>query len=170
VDAVSGVSGAGRSPNDRTHFPHVSCQPYNVLAHRHAPEIAEHAGAPVHFVPHLGEWDRGILATVHLELASATDAAGLAAVYRGAYADEPFVRLLPPGAWPAVADVRHTNFADLAFTLDDAGTHAVVVAAIDNLVKGAAGQAVQCMNIRFGIDEGVLGPIPGPPTGAVATP
>ena len=151
VDAVSGVSGAGRTPTARTHFCEVSLQPYNALKHRHAPEIAEHAGTAVHFVPHLAPWDRGILATIHAELAPGASLASARAALERAYSDAPFVRVLPAGQWPAISPVVRTNFCDIG--LDADGTHLVVVSAIDNLVKGASGQAVQCMNIRFGLPE-----------------
>jgi len=151
VDAVSGVSGAGRAATARTHFCEVSLQPYNALKHRHAPEIAEHAGIATHFVPHLAPWDRGILATIHAELAPGASLASARSAFDHAYADAPFVRILPSGQWPSINPVVRTNFCDLG--LDADGSHLVVVSAIDNLVKGASGQAVQCMNIRFGFAE-----------------
>ncbi|MBL8963542.1 MAG: N-acetyl-gamma-glutamyl-phosphate reductase [Phycisphaerae bacterium] len=152
IDAVSGVSGAGRSPAVKSLFCEVSLQPYNVLRHRHRPEIDAYAGVATIFTPHLGPYDRGILSTIHVELESGWTQASVRGVYAGAYANEPFIRLLPSGSWPAVADVRGTNYCDLAWAVDDQG-HAIVVSAIDNLVKGAAGQAVQCFNIRFGFSE-----------------
>ena len=158
IDAVSGVSGAGRTPSPRSHFCEVSIQPYNVLAHRHQPEIAEHAGVPVHFVPHLGPYDRGIVATVHIELVPDAMADDVRQAFQQAYADAPFVRLLAPGQWPSVGGVDRTNFCDIACIVDEGAHHAVVCSAIDNLVKGASGQAVQAMNIRLGLPETDLGP------------
>lgn len=160
VDAVSGVSGAGRSPSEKTHFANVSLGAYAVGSHRHAPEIAAHAGAPVVFTPHLAEFERGILATVHLPLAPGVTAADVRDAFAGAYADEPFVRVLDEGVWPAVGDVRHTNRCDIGVHVDEAAGHAIVIAVIDNLVKGASGQAVQNMNARFGLPE-TLGLAPG---------
>ena len=156
IDSTSGVSGAGRTPSERTHLCEVSQQPYGVLNHRHQPEIAAHAGTPVVFTPHLGPFDRGILSTIHVELADGWDRARVGAALDAAYADEPFVRLLPAGQWPSVGAVRGTNYLDLAFAVDTshaAGAHLILVSAIDNLVKGASGQAVQCMNIRLGLPE-----------------
>jgi N-acetyl-gamma-glutamyl-phosphate reductase len=159
VDAVSGVSGAGRSPSARTSFCEVSLQPYGVLAHRHTPEIAAHGGAEVIFTPHLGPFPRGILSTIHLPLRRGTTDAVLRETIEAAYADAPFVRLLPAGEWPSIAAVERTNHCDIAMAVHPDRPHAVVASAIDNLLKGAAGQAVQCLNIRFGLPatEGLPG-------------
>ncbi|MFM1804533.1 MAG: N-acetyl-gamma-glutamyl-phosphate reductase [Planctomycetota bacterium] len=151
VDAVSGVSGAGRKAEVKSLFCEVSMQAYGVFKHRHRPEIAEHAGIATVFTPHLGCYDRGILATVHLEVKPGVSESAIRAAFESAYADRPFVRVLKPGRWPSVAAVERTNFCDIGFALE--GSHLIVESAIDNLVKGAAGQAVQCMNIRFGLDE-----------------
>lgn len=153
VDSTSGVSGAGRTPSLRAMFCEVSQQPYGVLAHRHGPEIDAYVGMPVVFTPHLGPYDRGILSTIHVELVEGWTEARVRETYADAYGRERFIRLLPAGAWPAVNDVRGTNFCDIALAVDEAAHHLIVVSAIDNLVKGAAGQAVQCMNVRFGFDE-----------------
>lgn len=153
VDSVSGVSGAGRHATLTTSFCEVSLQPYNVLRHRHAPEIEAYCGTSVVFTPHLAAFERGILSTIHVDLAPGWTGERAGAALRDAYADEPFVRLLPAGDWPSVAGVRGTNFCDIAWAGDDTRRHLILVSAIDNLVKGAAGQAVQCMNIRFGFPE-----------------
>lgn len=153
VDATSGVSGAGRSANERTGFCEVSLAPYAVLSHRHQPEIDAYAGVETLFTPHLGAFERGILATIHIELAGGWDGAGVRDAYERAYAGEPFVRLLPEGQWPSVAGVVGTNRCDIGFAFDAKRKRLVVVSAIDNLLKGAAGQAVQCMNIRLGLRE-----------------
>jgi N-acetyl-gamma-glutamyl-phosphate reductase len=152
IDSVSGVSGAGRSLSLKSLFCEVSLQAYGVMSHRHEPEIAAYTGRPVVFTPHLVAFDRGILSTIHADLADGWDADRVTATLRKAYAHEPFVRLLPPGQFPAVADVRGTNLCDIGLKVSADG-HLIVGSAIDNLVKGAAGQAVQCMNIRFGCDE-----------------
>ena len=151
VDATSGVSGAGRKAEVKSLFCEVSMQAYGVFKHRHRPEISEHAGIPTIFTPHLGCFDRGILATIHIELHAGTTEDAVRSVFQNAYANCPFVRVLAAGRWPSVAGVARTNFCDIGFALE--GTHLIIESAIDNLVKGAAGQAVQCMNIRFGFDE-----------------
>lgn len=153
IDSTSGVSGAGRSPALKTLFCEVSLQPYGVLSHRHQPEIDAYTGCPTVFTPHLGAFDRGILSTIHCELAPGWTGARARDALASAYAGEPFVRLLPAGQWPSVAGVRGSNFIDIALQADDEQRHLIVVSALDNLVKGASGQAVQCMNIRLGLPE-----------------
>jgi N-acetyl-gamma-glutamyl-phosphate reductase len=153
IDATSGVSGAGRALKLNSLFCEVSLQPYGVFTHRHNPEIDCYAGTPTLFTPHLGCYDRGILSTIHVDLAPGWDQARIAALYQSTYANEPFVRLCPSGVWPSVADVRHTNFCDFGWAVDPANPHMIIASAVDNLVKGAAGQAVQAMNARFGMEE-----------------
>ncbi|MEO0483958.1 MAG: N-acetyl-gamma-glutamyl-phosphate reductase [Planctomycetota bacterium] len=152
IDATSGVSGAGRSAARSLLFGEVSHAPYNVLRHRHTPEIAHHAGREVIFTPHVGPYFRGIVATMHLELEPGWDAARVRAALSDAYEGERFVRLLDTDQWPSVRGVAGTNFCDLNAAVDNRG-HAIVVSAIDNLLKGAAGQAVQCLNLMIGVDE-----------------
>lgn len=153
VDAISGVSGAGRTPTPRTLYSEVSVQPYNVLRHRHTPEIGAYAGTPVVFTPHLGPYDRGIVSTIHVDLAGGWTGARVTDALAAAYSREPFVRLLRDGLWPSASGVCGTNFCDLGWAVDEAHRHLIIVSALDNLVKGAAGQAVQCMNAVFGLDE-----------------
>jgi N-acetyl-gamma-glutamyl-phosphate reductase len=183
ADAVSGVTGAGRDPGRAYHFPECSdsVTPYKIGAHRHTPEISRNlsimAGRPVRlvFTPHLGPFNRGILATVYLSLAgpggtpagNAADFEGVrpqdkgavekAGAFRTRYADfykgEPFVRVLPPGLNAATNRVRQSNFCDISVHADQTGTMLIVVSAIDNMVKGAAGQAVQNMNLVCGFEE-----------------
>ncbi len=155
VDSVSGVSGAGRHATTANLFCEVSLQPYNVLRHRHGPEIDAYVGTSVVFTPHLGCFERGILSTMHVDLSAGWGAERVGAVLRGAYEGEAFVRLLPAGEWPSVAAVRGTNFCDIGFAVDEQHRHLIIVSAIDNLVKGAAGQGVQCMNARLGWEEGL---------------
>jgi N-acetyl-gamma-glutamyl-phosphate reductase len=126
-----------------------------VLKHRHQPEIDTYAGVETVFTPHLGNFDRGILSTIHVELAQGWTADKVRALYETTYANERFVRLCAPGVFPAVADVRGSNFCDFGWALDEKHGHLIIASAIDNLVKGAAGQAVQAMNARFGLDEGL---------------
>ena len=151
ADCISGVSGAGRSPNNRNMFCEVSVQPYGVWTHRHNPEIRTHSGADVVFTPHLGPFERGIVSTIHVDLAAGWDEARVRALLSETYRHSPFVRVLPSGSWPSVNGVRHTNFCDIGTAGD--GGHLILVSAIDNLVKGASGQAVQCLNTRFGMLE-----------------
>jgi len=151
VDSASGVSGAGRGLSQKSLFCEVSLQAYNVFKHRHTPEISEHCGTPVIFTPHLVALDRGILSTIHVELDSHWSEQRVSELYRHTYGKEAFIRLLPSGQWPAIGDVTHTNFCDIGVAVE--GDHLIVCSAIDNLVKGAAGQALQCMNVRFGLPE-----------------
>jgi N-acetyl-gamma-glutamyl-phosphate reductase len=153
IDSTSGVSGAGRGAQARTSFCEVSLQPYGVLSHRHQPEIDNYAGVQTVFTPHIGAFERGILSTIHIELTPGWDEARVRAALERAYADEAFVRILPAGQWPSVAGAAGTNFCDIGVAVEKNGSHAVVVSAIDNLIKGAAGQAVQCFNIRMGLPE-----------------
>ena len=153
IDSTSGVSGAGRTPTAKTHLCEVSLQPYNVLKHRHNPEIDLYAGTPTVFTPHLGSYDRGILSTIHVELAAGWTSDRVGAALHESYQTEPFVRLYPTDRWPSVAGVRATNFCDVGWAVDEPNRHLILVSAIDNLVKGAAGQAIQCMNIVCGLPE-----------------
>ncbi|MBX3376875.1 MAG: N-acetyl-gamma-glutamyl-phosphate reductase [Phycisphaeraceae bacterium] len=158
IDSTSGVSGAGRSPTTKSLFCEVSLQPYNVLKHRHNPEINIHSGANTLFTPHLGPYARGILSTIHIDLSEGTGGwptHRIAETLAAAYANEPFIRLYNSErqGWPSIAAVERTNFCDIAFALDEQHRHLIVVSAIDNLVKGAAGQAVQCFNLLFNYPE-----------------
>lgn len=156
IDSISGVSGAGRAANVATLFCEVSVRPYEVFKHRHTPEIEAYSGAKVWFTPQVGPYDRGIVSNIHADLAPGWDAQRARATLESAYATEPFIRILKTGTWPSVLGVVRTNFCDIALdTRENAdGTHhLILVSAIDNLIKGAAGQAVQAMNIRLGFPE-----------------
>ena len=153
VDSASGVSGAGRSPAVKSLFCEVSFQPYNALKHRHQPEMRQETGCRVLFTPHLLPLDRGIVSTIHAELADGVTEAQVRAWLQRIYEGESFVRLLPAGEWPSVGGVERTNFCDIGLAVDEATRHLLLVSSIDNLVKGASGQAVQCMNVRFGLPE-----------------
>jgi len=159
VDAKSGVSGAGRSPSLGTHFGEVNenVKPYNVGVHRHQPEMEQalaEVGAAVRvlFAPHLVPMTRGILATCYVPLARSLSSQEASTLYREAYGREPFVRLLED-EWPQTKATYGSNFCDLAVRVDPERGVAVVAAALDNLGKGAAGQAVQNFNVMFGLPE-----------------
>jgi N-acetyl-gamma-glutamyl-phosphate reductase len=154
VDAKSGVSGAGKAPSDRTHFSenHGSVAAYGLFSHRHTAEMEQELPTPVTFVPHLVPLDRGILETIYVSLRPGTTEAEIAQTLDSAYAEAPFVRLTG-AALPEIKHVAHTNFCDIGWKVDEAGSRAVLVAVLDNLVKGAAGSAVQNLNIMLGIDE-----------------
>lgn len=154
IDAKSGVSGAGKGLSQRTHFCEVdeSLSAYGVFAHRHAAEIEQELGRPVTFVPHLVPLDRGILSTIYVRVPSGTTDADVKAAYQRAYANAPFVRLRGSDL-PVIKHVAHTNFCDIGWKLDEPTGRLVVVSCLDNLLKGAAGQAVQNFNVAFGFDE-----------------
>ena len=154
VDAKSGVSGAGKTPSDRTHFSenHGSVAAYGIFGHRHTAEMEQELSAPVTFVPHLVPLDRGILETIYVALRPGTTEAQVGEALNAAYADSPFVRLTGT-TLPEIKHVAHTNFCDIGWKVDEAGARAVLVAVLDNLVKGAAGSAVQNLNIMLGVDE-----------------
>ena len=156
IDAKSGVSGAGKTPSERTHFSecHGSLSAYGVFNHRHAAEIEQELGTPVTFVPHLLPIDRGILETIYATLAPGADEDAVAETMQAAYADSPFVRLTGNDL-PEIKHVAHTNFCDIGWKVNAARRQIVLVSCIDNLVKGAAGQAVQNFNVAFGFDEGL---------------
>jgi N-acetyl-gamma-glutamyl-phosphate reductase len=159
VDAKSGVSGAGKKPSERTHFSecHGNLSAYGVFGHRHGAEIeqgvaaASEAPHALTFVPHLVPLDRGILSTIYLRIAAGTTEERLGEVFESAYADAPFVRLVG-SLLPEIKHVAHTNFCDIGWRVDPSG-RAVLVSVIDNLLKGASGQAVQNMNLMLGLDE-----------------
>ena len=152
IDAKSGVSGAGKKPSERTHFSevHGSVAAYGVFAHRHAAEIEQELGRTVTFVPHLVPLDRGILETIYTRVRPGTTADEIGQALEAAYAGRPFVRLTADRL-PEIKHVAHTNFCDIGWRVD-AG-RVVLVACLDNLGKGAAGQALQCLNVAFGFDE-----------------
>jgi N-acetyl-gamma-glutamyl-phosphate reductase len=153
VDSTSGVSGAGRSPALKSMLCEVSQQAYGVLSHRHEPEMIQEVGADLVFTPHLGPYDRGILSTIHATLHEGVDDDAVRDVLRATHANEPFVRILDAGQWPTVAAVEGSNCCDIALAVDARRAHLILSSAIDNLLKGAAGQAIQCMNLRFGLPE-----------------
>ncbi len=177
IDSASGVTGAGRSPAQNTHYPDCadSLAPYKVGGHRHVPEIARNFQAmsgksvPMVFTPHLAPMNRGILSTLYIPLAKPLGAVSGAprpasaeieaavkeihAKYADFYKGEPFVRVLPYGQIATTRNVRMSNYCDISIHSDQTGTVLIIVTAIDNMVKGAAGQAVQNMNLVLGFEE-----------------
>ncbi|MBF0503779.1 MAG: N-acetyl-gamma-glutamyl-phosphate reductase [Candidatus Omnitrophica bacterium] len=161
IDAKSGVSGAGRKASVALHFCEVNenFKAYKVLSHQHAPEIEQYlyglAGRsiPIHFVAHLLPITRGILNTMYVQLKESTTLNQLHALYKKFYKIEPFVRLHPAGEQPEIKNVTNTNFCDLGLALSRDKRMVVITSTIDNLIKGAAGQAVQNMNIMYGFNE-----------------
>jgi N-acetyl-gamma-glutamyl-phosphate reductase len=153
VDAKSGVSGAGKTPSERTHFSecHGSLSVYGVFHHRHGAEIEQGVGTSVTFTPHLVPIDRGILSTIYVRVAPGTTEETLGDVFEHAYGAAPFVRLTG-SALPEIKHVAHTNFCDIGWRVDPSG-RVILVSVIDNLLKGASGQAVQNMNVMLGLDE-----------------
>ncbi len=160
ADSKSGASGAGREPSQALLFCEVNegFRAYKVAEHRHEPEIRWHleraagTAVPVLFTPHLVPMDRGILSTVYVEPVADTDEDRVRAIWRAWYAEAPFVRVLPEGMLPNTAHVRGTNVCEVAVRQHPTG-RLVILSAIDNLVKGASGQAVQNLNRMMGWDE-----------------
>jgi N-acetyl-gamma-glutamyl-phosphate reductase len=157
-DAKSGVSGAGNKPTPKNTFCEVTenFSAYSILNHRHVPEVLRTSGleeGEFSFTAQLLPLHRGILETVYFRARGVADAEQLLAIYEKRYAGEHFVRLYQPGRVPDLRAVARTNFCDIGVTFDSRTGRAVVVSAIDNLVKGAAGQAVQNMNLALGFDE-----------------
>jgi len=161
ADSKSGVSGAGRAATPVTHY--VSCnesiRAYSIAAHRHTPEIEEKlsllAGEPiaVQFTPHLTPMDRGILSTIYVNMKKDVDEPEIRSLYEKFYRGEPFTRVLPEGQTPATKTVACTNYCDIGMKLDKRTGRLILVSAIDNLLKGASGQAVQCLNILYDFEE-----------------
>ncbi len=157
-DSKSGVSGAGKQPTQKTHFVEVAenLSAYAVFNHRHTGEILEQLGIlpeQLIFTPHLLPIPRGILSTIYVRLNSVMTAEAVEACMKQFYADSPWVRIFSAGKLPQIQYSLHTNYCDVGFTLAPDGKRLVIVSCLDNLVKGAAGQAVQNMNVMFGWNE-----------------
>jgi N-acetyl-gamma-glutamyl-phosphate reductase len=157
-DSKSGVSGAGKQPTQKTHFVEVAenFSAYSVFNHRHTGEILEQLGIlpeQLIFTPHLLPIPRGILSTIYVRLNSVMIAEAVEDCMKKFYADSAFVRVFPAGKLPQIQYSLHTNYCDVGFTLAPDGKRLVIVSCLDNLVKGAAGQAVQNMNVVFGWNE-----------------
>ena len=161
IDAKSGVSGAGRALNLATHYTECneSIKAYKIGTHRHTPEIEQALGIlaekeiKLNFTPHLTPMNRGILATCYAKLKSDIDYDAVKKTYNNYYKDEFFIRLTKENVFPETKWVKGSNFCDIGFKIDERTNRIIVVSAIDNMVKGAAGQAVQNMNIMMGFEE-----------------
>lgn len=162
ADCKSGVTGAGRKLTQNTHYPELNegFSAYKVAAHRHTPEMEQSlshvaGGTPVKltFVPHLLPVNRGILATCYAKLQKEDSLQEIRQVYEEQYGDEPFIRLLPEGRVADIKNVRYSNYCDISLHMDPRTNTFIAISAIDNMVKGAAGQAIQNMNLAFGLDE-----------------
>lgn len=161
VDAASGVSGAGRGLKLGNHFPELydNFKAYNVAHHRHTPEIEQAMEnlsgmkTVINFTPHLVPMSRGILATCYANLKSGISAEMIEPAFHKMYSNEKFIRLLGNGAYPETKFVRGSNYCDIAWHIDERSNRVIILSAIDNLVKGAAGQAVQNLNIAAGFNE-----------------
>jgi N-acetyl-gamma-glutamyl-phosphate reductase len=157
-DCKSGASGAGKDPRRDLHFVEVdeNFKAYNLFSHRHTPEILEHTGLPedrLIFSTHLLPLARGILSTIYITLSAVHSDDEIEAIFREFYAGRSMVRIWPAGSLPELQHVAHTNFCDIGFCLDSSGKRLIVVSCLDNLGKGAAGQAVQNFNLMLGIEE-----------------
>jgi N-acetyl-gamma-glutamyl-phosphate reductase len=160
-DSKSGVSGAGRKPSLSTHYAEVNegISPYGLASHRHTPEMEQElsalAGKPVHltFSPHLVPMTRGMLSTVYINLNEPISDEKLVEHYRRFYKDEYFVRVLNPGKFASSQHVSSSNFCDIGLKVDSRNQRLIITSTLDNLIKGASGQAIQNMNIMLGLDE-----------------
>lgn len=161
IDAKSGATGAGKTPRPHLHFPEAneSLMAYRIADHQHTPEIEQELTRladqeiTVNFTPHLIPMNRGILCTAYGKLVKPFSTEQLLDRAESFYRDEPFIRILPAGTFPNTRDVRGTNRCDIGLKVDDRTGRVIVVSVIDNLVKGASGQAVQNMNLMMGIPE-----------------
>ena len=157
INGISGTSGAGKGLRDDLHASHTigNVAPYGAPTHRHTPEIERYWGgqAPITFTPHLAPMSRGLLCTVSAPLLDPHAAADVRQVFVDRYADEPFVTLLGEGSWPATAHVVGGNGAHVGVAVDPRTGRVTASCAIDNLVKGAAGQAIQAANLALGLPE-----------------
>jgi N-acetyl-gamma-glutamyl-phosphate reductase len=158
ADCKSGATGAGKEPKKELHFAEVdeNFRAYGLFSHRHTPEVIDHTGIAakdIVFSTHLLPVARGILSTLYVWFAEKHTAEEVESLYRAYYAERPMMRIWPAGSLPELQHVAHTNFCDIGFALDPAGRRLAVVSCLDNLGKGAAGQAVQNMNLMMGIEE-----------------
>lgn len=161
IDSKSGVTGAGKGLSETTHYPkcNESFAPYKIAAHRHTPEIEQtlsilaNEEVLIDFTPHLLPVNRGIISTMYVDLLKDQTLEDLHAMYTNAYAKERFVRVLPLGKCADLKYVQYSNYCDISVHMNQRTNRAIIISAIDNMVKGAAGQAIQNMNILFAIEE-----------------
>jgi N-acetyl-gamma-glutamyl-phosphate reductase len=158
ADSKSGVSGAGKAPTAKTHFMHAAdnLSAYGVFSHRHTGELLEQVGLSAEqivFTPHLLPIPRGILSSIYVWFRESRQASDVETLYREFFAESPLVRVFPAGRLPEIQYSVHTNFCDIGFQLAPDGRRCVIVSCLDNLLKGAAGQAVQNMNVMYGWNE-----------------
>lgn len=161
IDSKSGTTGAGKSLSETTHFPRCneSFAPYKIASHRHTPEIEQTLSklcgddVRVSFTPHLLPVNRGIISTMYVDLKKTMKVEELHVLYEQFYANEQFVRVLPLGKTADLKYIKYSNYCDISIHLDERNNRAIIVSAIDNMVKGAAGQAIQNMNILYGLEE-----------------
>lgn len=161
IDSKSGTTGAGKSLTEDTHFPkcNESFHPYKIASHRHIPEIEQelskmaHQAVHVMFTPHLLPVNRGIISTIYVPLKDNVDFDDVYDIYQKTYQDEYFIRVLPKGQVADLKFVQYSNFCDISLHYDERYHQLIVVSTIDNMVKGAAGQAIQNMNLMYGFDE-----------------
>ncbi|HXW14757.1 MAG TPA: N-acetyl-gamma-glutamyl-phosphate reductase [Terriglobia bacterium] len=158
ADSKSGATGAGRKPSDKLHFPEVNenLRAYGLFHHRHLPEMLQElalASRDFVFTPHLLPITRGILTTIYLHLSHLRNLSEVETLFRSFYATAPMVRIYPAGTMPEILGVASTQYADIGFALDEPTGRLILVSTIDNLGKGAAGQAVQNMNVMFGFPQ-----------------
>ncbi|EEG28769.1 N-acetyl-gamma-glutamyl-phosphate reductase [[Clostridium] methylpentosum DSM 5476] len=162
IDSKSGVTGAGRGLTLTSHYPECNeaFSPYKIAQHRHTPEIEQTLSAiagtevKVTFVPHLLPVNRGIVSTIYLSLTEMLTEEELHQMYEDFYQEEQFVRILPPGKAANLKNVKYSNYCDISLHTDERTGRLIIVSTIDNMVKGAAGQAIQNMNLLFGLEEG----------------
>lgn len=162
IDSKSGTTGSGKGLSELTHFPRCNeaFAPYKIAAHRHTPEIEQTLSrlcgskASVTFTPHLLPINRGILSNIYVNLTDEATLEELHETYTAFYAKEAFVRVLPLGSVADLKFIKYTNYCDISLHMDERNHRLIIVSAIDNMVKGAAGQAIQNMNIMYGFEEG----------------
>jgi N-acetyl-gamma-glutamyl-phosphate reductase len=163
VDAKSGVSGAGRSAVISSLYAEVNegVKAYKVAQHQHTPEIEQELGViaaknlTISFTPHLVSMNRGILATIYATLSASLSEQEVFDLYKSFYQRDMFVRLCPLGTFPSTHQVKGSNYCDIGLTVDTRNKRLITISAIDNLLKGGSGQAMQNMNIMMGFDEGL---------------
>lgn len=161
IDSKSGATGAGKGLSDNNHYPRLneSFAPYKIGEHRHTPEIEQtikklaHQEVKVTFTPHLLPVNRGIVSTIYLDLKQELDLETIHQAYENFYAKEKFVRILPLNRVADLKYIKQSNYCDISIHMDKRNKQLIIVSAIDNMVKGAAGQAIQNMNILFGLNE-----------------